>query len=95
MLTTEMNVRIEPATDQNSLIFCLFLDMRMRMDVRRMIVIGRSGLALSICIRQSFISFISPPSICLYFLNIKIMIPSAIAASAAAIPMMNRVNIIP
>ena len=57
--------------------------------------IGIRGAALSIVMDQSFISFNSSPSICLYLLKIRIMMLNAMAASAAAIPIMNNVNVIP
>jgi len=50
MLTTEMNVSTDPATDQNSLTFGFFLDREIRMVVIRTIRIGISGRALSIII---------------------------------------------
>jgi hypothetical protein len=95
MLITEIKVRIEPAIDQNSLTFSLFLDTIIRIEVTRTMRIGKRGLALSIIIGQPFISFISLPSMCLNFLKIRMIIASAIATSTAAMPIMNRVNIIP
>lgn len=95
MLITEIKVSTEPAIDQNSLTFSLFLDTIIRIEVTRTMRIGKRGCALSIIIGQPFISLISLPSMCLNFLKIRMIIASAIAASTAAIPIMKRVNIIP
>jgi len=50
MLATAIKVRTDPATDQNSLTFGLFLEREIRMVVTRTMRIGISGLALSIII---------------------------------------------
>jgi hypothetical protein len=50
MLATEINVRTEPAIDQNSLRFGLFLDRKIRIVVIKTIRMGMRGLALSIFI---------------------------------------------
>jgi hypothetical protein len=92
---TERKVRMDPATDQNSLRFGLFPDREIRMEVTITIIIGTRGSALSICINQSFISSISVLSMLLYFLNMSIIMLRAMAASAAASPIINRVKIIP
>jgi hypothetical protein len=50
MLATEINVRTEPAIDQNSLRFGLFFEREIRIVVIRTIRIGIRGLALSMII---------------------------------------------
>ena len=95
MAATEIKVSTAPAMDQNSLRFGRFPETMMRMETMRTMAIGKRGSALSITIGQSFISFNAPPSMCPYFLKMRMMMPSAMAASAAAIPMMIRVKAIP
>ena len=92
---TERKVRTAPATDQNSRTFGLLPETAMSSEATMVMPIGNRGSALSSTIGQSFISCSSAPSTCRYFRKMRMMMPRAIAASAAAIPMMIRVKAIP
>jgi len=59
MIATEINVSIDPATDQNSLRFGLLPERKIRIVVIITIIIGTRGSALSTVI----VSLSSPPSL--------------------------------